>query len=71
VSSATAATRGEPVRHPDRWTGVTPTDRAAILADPEASGAYPDPTLTAAQAILDDAELGPRVAAALARPENA
>ena len=50
---------------------MTPTDLAATRADPETYGAHPDPTLMAAQTVLDDAELGPRVAAALARPGNA
>ena len=38
---------------------VTPADRAALLADLEA---YSPPNLTGAQAILDDVELGSRVA---------
>ena len=38
---------------------VTPADRAALLADLEA---YSTPNLTGAQAILDDVELGSRVA---------
>ena len=38
---------------------MTPADRAALLADLEA---YSTPNIVGAQAILDDVELGSRVA---------
>lgn len=42
---------------------MTPADRAALLADLEA---YSTPSIVGAQAILDDVELGARVAESFA-----
>ena len=43
---------------------MTPTERDALLAELDA---YAVPSVTGAQAILDEIELGARVAATLAR----
>jgi len=59
---------GNPQDRPAVGRLVTPADRAALLAD---LAAYSTPSIVGAQAILDDVELGARVAESFASASTA